>query len=386
MTQQTTTPDALVPERPLEGMGARKFSYDYWMEKQDVPIYRGYYVEDLREIELGDWKLRNMKTAFVQLMGMEGVNELRVSELGPGETTEPFKFGLDEIVYVLEGRGITTVWSDEGGEKRSFEWGPHSMFFLPRHSTHQFSNTQGERRVRFMHYNYLALVLSGCDSPDFFFNNPYKSAPLASENLYAEAKAYENPQGRGRRMVWYGNFFPDMRAWDKLEPFWGRGAGGHVVGVQFPNSEASCHMSVFPAQTYKKGHRHGPGRAIVIPGGEGYSILWPHETAEKIVIPWHEASLFTPPGRWFHQHFNLGEGPGRYLALHPLPQFAGHSEQVEDRARDQIEYPYEDPFIRETFESELAKRGMTSIMPKEAYEDPDFEWDYGVERPESARR
>jgi len=81
-------------------------------------------------------------------------------------------------------------------------------------------------------------------------------------------------------------------------------------------------MSVFPAQTYKKGHRHGPGRAIVIPGGEGYSILWPHETAEKIVIPWHEASLFTPPGRWFHQHFNLGEGPGRYLALHPLPQDA----------------------------------------------------------------
>ena len=381
MAQQVTSPEDLVPERPLEGMAAKKQAYDYWMEAQGVPIHRGYYVQDLREAEVGDWKLRNMKTAFVQLVGMEGVNELRISELSPGETTDPFKFGLDEIVYVLEGRGITTVWSEEGGPKSSFEWGPHSLFFLPRHSTHQFSNMQGDRRVRLMHYNYLAVALSACDSPNFFFNNPYVGAPLASENLFSEAKVYENPAGRGRRMVWYGNFFPDMQAWDKLEPFWGRGAGGHVVGIQFPNSEASCHMSVFPARTYKKGHRHGPGRAIVIPGGEGYSILWPDENAEKIVVNWHEASLFTPPNRWFHQHFNVGGTPGRYLALHPLPQFAGRSETVEDRARDQYEYPYEDPFIRQKFEEELAKRGLTSLMPEEAYQDPNFEWDYGVERP-----
>jgi hypothetical protein len=376
---QTNGPEVLQPERGVAGMGATKFSYDYWMEEQDVPIHRGFYIEDLREIEVAEWRLRHMKTAFVQLMGMEGINELRVTELAPGETTEPFKFGLDEIVYVLEGRGLTTVWGDEGGEKKTFEWSPRSMFFLPRHFTHQFSNTSGQNRVRLMHYNYLGLVLSGCDTPDFFFNNPYKSAPMPADNIFAEAKAYENPAGRGRRMVWYGNFFPDMQAWDRLEPFWGRGAGGSVVGIQFPNSEASCHMSVFPAQTYKKGHRHGPGRAIVIPGGEGYSILWQNENAEKVIVPWHEASLFTPPNRWFHQHFNLGTGPGRYLALHPLPQFAGHAEQIEDRARDQFEYPNEDPMIRERFEAELAKRGMKSLMPEEAYKDPNFEWDYGEE-------
>ena len=381
---QTAGVEALVPERPLQGMMAKKFAYDYWMEKQDVPIHTGYYVEDLRTVEVANWKLRNIKTAFVQLAGMEGVNELRVSELAPGETTDPFKFGLDEIVYVLEGRGITTVWSDDDQARKSFEWGPRSLFFLPRHFHHQFSNTQGDRRVRLMHYNYFPPVISGCDSPDFFFNNPYKSPTLPVDAMYSEAKAYENPEGRGRRMVWYGNFFPDMLAWEKLEPFWGRGAGGTVVGIQFPNSEASCHMSVFDAQTYKKGHRHGPGRAIVIPGGEGYSILWPQATAEKIVVPWHEASLFTPPGGWFHQHFNVGSGPGRYLALHPLPQFRGMGEQIQDRS-DQIEYPDEDPFIRQKFEAELAKRGLKSIMPDEAYQNRDFEWDYGMERPESVR-
>ena len=39
--------------------------------------------------------------------------------------------------------------------------------------------------------------------------------------------------------------------------------------MEFPGSEISCHMSMFPPRTYKKAHRHGPGRAIVIPGGRG---------------------------------------------------------------------------------------------------------------------
>lgn len=137
-------------------------------------------------------------------------------------------------------------------------------------------------------------------------------------------------------------------------------------------------MYVFQVKTYKKAHRHGPGRIIVIPTGEGYSVMWP-EGEEKVVIPWHEASVFTPPEKWFHQHFNLGEGPARYLALHPLPQFRGHGETVEDRARDQIEYPDEDSFVREKFEEELAKRGLTSRMPKEAYQDRDFQWDYSAD-------
>jgi hypothetical protein len=63
--------------------------------------------------------------------------------------------------------------------------------------------------------------------------------------------------------------------------------------------------------------------------------------------------------------------------LHPLQQFAGHGETVEDRARDQIEYTQEEPWIRDKFEGELAQRGLTSQMPPEAYSIPGYEWDYG---------
>ena len=178
-------------------------------------------------------------------------------------------------------------------------------------------------------------------------------------------------------MIWYGRFFPDMGAWDKLHTYQERGAGGHRVGVQFAKSTMWSHMSVFPSQTYKKGHRHGPGVVIVIPGGEGYSIMWP-EGGERVVVPWHEASVFVPPNRWFHQHFNVGKIPARYLAFH-APRAAGQNERLEDRQRDQIEYPDEDRLIREKFESELAQRGMTSLMPDRAYTDREYAWTYDGE-------
>jgi len=166
-----------------------------------------------------------------------------------------------------------------------------------------------------------------------------------------------------------------MRAWDQLVPFWGRGAGGRVAHIRFPYSQMTCHMSGFDARTYKKGHRHGPCFVIVIPAGEGYSIMWP-EGGEKVIIPWHEGSVFVPPNRWFHQHFNVGEASARYLAMHPLPQNMGGAERVEDRARDQIEYPDEEPFIRQKFETELTQRGLQSIMPAQAYQDRNYEWAY----------
>jgi hypothetical protein len=132
---------------------------------------------------------------------------------------------------------------------------------------------------------------------------------------------------------------------------------------------------VFGTRLYKKAHRHGPGRVIVIPAGEGYSTLW-KEGQQKILAPWQQASVFTPPDKWFHQHFNVGQTPARYLAFHPPIQFYGHAEKIEDRARDQIEYANEIPAVRGLFEHELARRGLTSTIPQEAYQDPGYQWKY----------
>jgi oxalate decarboxylase/phosphoglucose isomerase-like protein (cupin superfamily) len=357
----------------------KAYPYDLWVESLGVPIYRGYYVENLRTLELGWWEARQCQTAFFQLMGQEGVSEGRVTEIPPGKSLPPMTLALDEIVYVLEGRGLTTVSAGEGRRARTFEWQKHSLFLIPQNHVRQFSNMQGDRPVRLLHYNYLPMALSIIQDPEFWFSGYAGGgpSPIAGDGeFYSAAKAL--PEGTTdlagrRRNLWIGNFFPDMRAWDRLDEHQTRGAGGRSVHIQFPGSQMSCHMSAFPPRTYKKAHRHGPGRVIVIPAGEGYSIMW-EEGKEKVVVPWQEASVFVPPQKWFHQHFNIGASPARYLALHPLKQFYGHAEKVEDRRKDQIEYPDEDLWIRARFEEELGNRGITSLMPDDAYRDRSYEF------------
>jgi mannose-6-phosphate isomerase-like protein (cupin superfamily) len=335
----------------------------------------------MRTLPLAPWTERGCDAAFVQLSGQDGVSEARILEIPPGGTLPPYRLAVDEMVYVVSGTGATTVWApgdDPDRDGHQFEWDDRALFLVPPNHERRFANLSGERPVRLLLYTYLPLAMSIVPDPDFFFANTYRPRPLGGPAAYSDARMIAGGEGLrwitgkgGKVAYWYGNYFPDMSAWSHLDANAYRGAGGRTVRIQFAESDMSCHMSVFDARTYKKAHRHGPGRVIVIPHGEGYSTLWREGDAEPVVVPWQEAALFVPPDQWFHQHFNLGADPARYLALHPPMQFHGYAERPEDRARDQIEYPDEDPRVREQFERELGERGFASAMPDELYRRPE---------------
>src|SRR5688572_25065545 len=121
--------------------------YDRWIETLDLPIYKGYYVEDSRTLELGRWKDRECDAAFLQLAGQEGVTGVYVTEIAPGKTLPTFRVAVDECVYVLLGRGITQV-EEPSGETRTFEWGKHAMFLLPANHPYRLTNTSGSEPAR----------------------------------------------------------------------------------------------------------------------------------------------------------------------------------------------------------------------------------------------
>ena len=376
MATQSAEPTANPYQSSQAAVEVKAYTYDRWMESVGIPIHRGFFIEDLRTVELGWWDERQCNAAFIQLMGQEGITSAVVMEVAPGKTLPPVKFALDELIYVLQGRGVSTVWTADGAPKKTFEWQDRSLFQIGSNCYLQLGNMRGDQPARLLRYSYLPLATSLVTEPSFYFNNPFQKADSSKQEMdaYSEAKLIENGDPSlawgGNRVYWFGNFFPDMAAWDKLTT---NRRGGMSVTIMFPDSEMSCHMSVFPTRTYKKAHRHGPGRVIVIPAGEGYSVLW-EEGKEKIVAPWHEGSMFVPPNKWFHQHFNVGATPARYLALHPPRQFRGHAEKIEDRAKDMIEYVDEDPWIREKFEGELAKGGLTTLMPQDAYAVKSYNW------------
>ena len=190
-------------QEPVITMWSKEFTYDRWMKTKGIPIHTGYYIEDLRTVELEWWEERQCKAAFIQLLGQEGVSSARVSEIQPGKTLPPIKFALDELVYVCSGRGLTTVWAGEGKPKKSFEWQEHSLFLVPRNHYHVFSNMQGDKPVRLFHYSYMPMAMSALPDAELYFNNPFEPKNGATDgDFYSEAKlvqAKEFDEGLGLR-------------------------------------------------------------------------------------------------------------------------------------------------------------------------------------------
>ena len=371
--------------------GDRVHPYDRWTETQGIPVYREYHVDDVRTLKLGGWDLRGCDAAFLQLAGQEGVSAATVIEIPPKATLPPFRIAIDEVAYVAQGRGLTTIWA-EGHPQQSFEWSKHSLFLLPANYTYQLANTSGDEPVRLMLTNGLPTAMAAIPNPEFYFNSPAVDLNTiygAEGAAYSEAKVVTDSGGGGRNL-WVGNFFPNMLLWDKLDPFRQRGSGGRVVWFTFPSAVHGSHMSVFPARTYKKAHRHGPGVVIIIPTGDGYSVMWPPGAEEKLVTYWQEGSVFVPPSGWWHQHFNAGAEDARYVAIHAptgMPTGAAvftdsRGVEITELAREQVEYPDEDPWIRNKFDEELTKRGVATAMPAEAYIDPNYQWKYAEDEQE----
>jgi oxalate decarboxylase/phosphoglucose isomerase-like protein (cupin superfamily) len=136
--------------------------------------------------------------------------------------------------------------------------------------------------------------------------------------------------------------------------------------IELADSSMAAHVSEFEVGKYKKAHKHGPGAHVIIIAGEGFSLMWP-EGQEPMKFDWRVGSVIVPPDQWFHQHFNTGTTPAKYLALRwnskKYKVFKQYAVDVDrDKGGSQIESDAEDPQIRILFEAELARNGVVSQM------------------------
>ena len=357
-------------------------AYDQWLAKQDAPIHTGYYIEDVRTVERGFWSLRGCPGAILNLAGHQGVTEARVLEIPAGKTIPQFRMAVEEVVYVAEGNGICTVWA-EGHPKVTFEWQKHSFFRIPNNYWYQLSNTRGDRPAITLHTSYLPMAMATNADPGFFFNNPYVDTSELYEadgKFYSEeARAVRTKNNRGDHEsvseTWYANFFPDLTLWDHLNAYTQAGRLAYAGGIQFPNSALRTGMLVLPSRRYRTAHRHGPGVTIIgVQEATGFVIMWPEgaKREDYVIAPWQEGAVFVPPNQWYHMHVNSGAVENRQLRIFPPKPTMNYTFKDEEKY---IPLVKEEPWIREYFEAELAKHGLTSLMPPECYTNPDYEWD-----------
>jgi quercetin dioxygenase-like cupin family protein len=342
--------------------------YHDYQRGEGVPVVRGFHIADLNALELAPWARKGGRGCFVNLDGTGGTNDAYVCEIAPGTALNPQRQLFEEMVYVLEGSGSSQVWYDEN-QKVSFEWRAGSVFAVPLNAWHRHYNGRGDRPARYLAVTSAPLIINVFHNLDFVFGTPF-----AFDDRFAGQDDFFAGEGRRlrarRNLVLETNFVPDVRA---LELIGGgeRGAGGRLMLLELANNTMAAHVSEFPVGTYKKAHRHGPGAHVIVLDGSGYSLLWP-EGEEPRRVDWSAGSVVVPPESWFHQHFNSGARPARYLALRWGSQRydLGGAIQAGEETYDvsvkdggaQIEYADEDPAIHRQFEDSLARAGAACRM------------------------
>jgi quercetin dioxygenase-like cupin family protein len=341
-------------------------TYENWLRDEGLSVIEDYSVYDLMNVPVKPWPRKGGLGVYIKLIGCEGIIDAYVCEIPPGKTLLPQKHLFEETIFILSGYGATTTWI-EGGAKQGFEWKEGSLFSPPLNTWHQHFNGQSDKPVRYIGVTKAPVYMNLFHDQDFIFQNKF-----VFKNRYQGEEGYFSGQGKAHpKRIWESNFVPDCREF-KLQEWDERGAGGHNIYFELADNIQSTHVSEFPVGTYKKAHRHGPGAHIVVLSGQGYTLIWP-EGGERLKIDWRTNSLFVPPALWFHQHFNTGKEPARYLAVH-----AEHSFKYKGINRDyniierksvklgghEIEYEDEDPEIRRQFKEELRKNDATWRMSK----------------------
>ena len=351
---------------PIVGWGTCTTSYDVFLEKEGIPVIRGLWVENLLEVPLAPWKRKGGRGAYINLDG-SGVNTSYIAidayllEIPPGESLNVEQYMYEEILFVLQGRGAMDIWTPKT-KKQSFEWQEGSLFTIPLNARHQLFNGDGRQSAFLFGCSFAPTMINLFHSDEFMFHNDF-----VFTDRYAGQEDYFRGEGKiiGKRLL-ETNFVTDVRVFDKLENDPSRGFGRNIQFEMGCNSMA-LHMSEFPVGTYKKAHRHEPGAHILILSGQGYTLEWP-EGEKPARIDWKPGSLFMPPDQWFHQQFNTGPIPARYLAFKP------RSKRFRTKGRfmnnvglkqggNQIEFEDEDLEIRALYDRECSRHGVEVRMP-----------------------
>ena len=343
--------------------------YDKWQRGEGIPIIETFFVQDLKKVQLAHWERTGGEGALINMEGAAGATGAYVCEIAAGKSLKPQRQLYEELIYVLKGRGATTIWNDKGA-KQTFEWQEGSLLSLPLNVWHQHFNGQGNEPARFFSVNSMPIIFNLFHNADFIFNVPYDFIDrFNGEPDYFSGKGKSHP---GR--IWETNFIADARSF-KLEEWKERGGGGTNVMLEMANGSMAAHISEFPIGTYKKAHRHGPGFNVIIIKGKGFSLFW-REGEPIRRYDWQDGSVFTPPPMMFHQHFNTGATPARYLPprlggiKYSLGEQFGDISKVDKDVKaggNQIEYYDEEPSIRKMFEEELAKSGTQTCMNPDFY-------------------
>jgi mannose-6-phosphate isomerase-like protein (cupin superfamily) len=360
--------------------------YQAWMERQGIPCYRGYSVEDISRVPVEPWDLVGGHGALMQLEGMEGFTSCFLVEVAPGQQLAPQRHVFQQFVYVLRGHGRVVV-RNPGQPDATAAFRAGDLFATPLNGQYVISN-EGQEPLRYLSVNDAQAILDLYHhADDFVFDNP-ATFPQRMQPWpdYFEAQAVNTLDGG---TVHVSNLIREvpLRGVDKHG---GKGEGVDLTTFELAHQTWAGHIASWPVGSYHQAHHHMGGAVLLIVQSVGYTLMWPQSAgirpfqaghADQVVrVEWRPGTLFSPPTGWFHQHFNTGDVPARQLAfrgseIYPSGIRRSANKMIGDRSAgyvslrqggNLIEPADEDPYIAEDYRARLAaqREGRTSLSTR----------------------
>jgi len=353
-----------------------KSSYTKFQEREGIPVYTGF-TADVYQVELKPWKRQGpgILGAYIDLDGAGSLVNAFCLEIPPGGETKATRHLFEEQLLILRGTGETHIWQSDPAKKIVVPWREGTVFSPPLNTWYQHFN-KGPDSARMVAVTDLPLKIDIFRSADFIFGTNFDFT-----DRYSGQTDYFDPENSddyrpmaGSHSLSIVNLVRDAWTWRLFHA--GQGYGDIDRHFVLSDNTMTGHIEQFPVGTYERAHRHGPSSTIVLLSGTGYSLMWPTTlgltpwedgNSDQIKrVDWKKGIMVIPPIQWFHQHFNNGDQPARFIKLGSSPGnelYPMTTQVLEGGERYTILFRMEDSYVRGLFEKELAKKGDEIQMP-----------------------
>ncbi len=250
--------------------------YDDWARAEGAPIHRGAAI-DLVSLDTRPWPRFGVNGAICHLDGHDDFLALFVFDLAPGASSAPARHLYEEIFYGLSGRGIAEI-DLPGGETTTMEWGPQTLFSAPMNARVRLRNTSPSR-ARVASINDIRYLMSLYRNERFLFDTPMEFPERAS-----------------------GHYARDC-------------ATGAAGAISLANGSIGADLFDIASGEYARAERQMFGSLLLGVAGDGMTLSWEDDAEAASRTKWRHGVACSPAGMTFHQHFNIGSSPARYLRM-----------------------------------------------------------------------
>ena len=83
--------------------------YEKWQKGEGIPIVKDFFIQDLKKVPVAHWDRTGGDGAFINMDGAGQATGAYVCEIAPGKSLKHQRQIYEEMIYVLKGRGATTI-------------------------------------------------------------------------------------------------------------------------------------------------------------------------------------------------------------------------------------------------------------------------------------